>query len=169
MEDLDLPLRKKKKSKPIVWDAERDAEYDFCLRRVAHLMPQKVPTTRTVALPSPVLAVNKKHTAFINFRELTAIIGCSSSFILSYVLAELGTTATVKENGTLILKGRYKLRVLEAIIKNFVKTYVICHYCHSFNTTLHKGRTKWLKDEDSLKYSVKCEECHTSRWFTSSL
>ncbi|KAJ2788411.1 translation initiation factor eIF-2 beta subunit, partial [Coemansia helicoidea] len=54
----------------------------------------------------------------------------------------------------LAIKGRFKQKQIETVLRNYIKEYVTCKTCRSGETTLTRDK--------SLSF-IKCESCGSSR------
>ena len=58
--------------------------------------------------------------------------------VLTFMLAELGTTGTLDGNNKLVVKGRFQQKQIENVLRRYIREYVTCHTCRSPNTILTK-------------------------------
>merc|ERR1711991_488849 len=170
--DMDLPDKKAKKKKrkhkskdkasaavgAIPADGE-DWTYDQLLTRVFETIhaanPDHDNASTTVELEAPALVrVGTKKTGIVNFKEICEAMNRPLDHVLSFVLAELGTTGTFAADHRLTLKGRFQNRHIENVLRHYVSNYLICQNCHSPNTVLTK--------ENRLQFVV-CQTCKSSR------
>ena len=158
---MDLPDKKAKKKKKkkkrkhkskdkasaavgaIPADGE-DWTYDQLLTRVFETIhaanPDHDNASTTVELEAPALVrVGTKKTGIVNFKEICEAMNRPLEHVLSFVLAELGTTGTFAADHRLTLKGRFQNRHIENVLRHYVSNYLICQNCHSPNTVLTKG------------------------------
>ena len=97
-----------------------------------------------------------KKTIFINFGETCKKINRNKEHLFSYIIGELGTSASIQDGGGLVLKGRYLSKGIETILRNYIRDYVLCSTCKS-------ARTELQKDSFSKLLFIYCYRCFASR------
>ena len=136
---------------------ERDYTYEEMLERVYKIMKLKNPETasgqcETLRLrPPQVVRIGTRRTGFVNFVEICTIIHRQAQHVMAYILTELGTTGSIDGQNQLIIKGILTVKQVEAILRHYIKEYVVCKTCHSPKTLLVK--------ENRIFY-IDCEICN---------
>jgi translation initiation factor 2 beta subunit (eIF-2beta)/eIF-5 len=101
----------------------------------------------------PVLSAKpggSKRTMFLNFNELAQKIKRERGHIQEFICSELKTTSSIDDDGTMIIKGKFKDAVYITTVKKYLSLYVICKACKLFDTCLEK---------DNRILFVKCNRC----------
>merc|ERR1739838_1038255 len=73
---------------------------------------------------------------------------------ICFIFAELGTTGNQDAGGQLILKGKFNAKMMEKVLRTYIKDFVRCKTCNSPETTLNK--------RDRL-YFLFCNKCQSER------
>merc|ERR1719422_393755 len=110
--------------------------------------------------PPQVIRVGSKKVGRINFTEICGIMKRPTEHVITFVLSEFGTEGSIAGNGELILKGNYKEKHAESLLRKYIKEFVTCEMCKSANTDL-------ARDSSTRLYVVSCHNCGASRTATS--
>ncbi|XP_038068459.1 eukaryotic translation initiation factor 2 subunit 2-like [Patiria miniata] len=143
---------------------ERDYMYDELLTRVFDIMRAKNPDMctgekkRFVMKPPQVVRVGTKKTSFVNFTDVCKTLHRPTEHLLSFLLAEMGTSGSIDGNNQLIIKGRFTQKQVENVLRRYIKEYVTCHTCRSSDTFLHK---------ENRLFFLQCETCQSRCSVTS--
>jgi translation initiation factor 2 subunit 2 len=137
----------------------RDYHYEELLGRVFGILRENNPELagekhKTILKPPQVLREGTKKTVFVNFSELCKAMHRSPDHVITYLLAELGTSGSLDGQSRLIVKGRFLPKVFEGILRRYINDYVICNMCKSADTLLHK---------ENRLYILRCQACGASR------
>ena len=140
------------------WDG-RDYKYDELLGRVFRILNEHNPelggqATKTILKPPQVLREGTKKTVFANFADLCRMMNRSTDHVLTYLMAELGTSGNLDGQSRLIIKGRFVPKDFEGVLRRYVNEYVMCNMCKSFDTQLTR---------EQRLYILKCNNCGASR------
>jgi len=167
--ELALPTKKKIKKKKkapeaaenmaVLVNEDDEWTYEQLLGRAFQIMRAENPSaesgTTVIHLEAPSLVrVSTKKVGIVNFKELCDSMRRPTAHVLSFLLAELGTTGTFAADNRLTLKGRFQNKHIENVLRHYVTTYVMCLNCKSPDTELQK--------ENRLTF-VKCHKCHSRR------
>ena len=76
--------------------------------------------------------------------------------VTQFFLAELNTTGDTDGTKRLVLKGRYKPRMIESLMAKYIREYVKCEMCSSLNTSL-------TRDPLTRLYFMSCHVCGSKR------
>jgi len=137
-------------------DSDRDYTYDELLDRVLETMKQKNPDMvagerkRMCLRPPQVVRIGTRRTAFVNFTEICKMIHRQPEHLMSFALAELGTSGAVDGQNQLVIKGRFQPKQIENILRRYIREYVTCHTCRSPDTILTK---------ENRLFFLQCETC----------
>ncbi|RMX50197.1 hypothetical protein pdam_00004830, partial [Pocillopora damicornis] len=74
--------------------------------------------------------------------------------LLAFLLAELGTSGSIDGNNQLIIKGRFQQKMIENVLRRYIKEYVTCNTCRSPDTILQK---------ETRLFFIQCETCGSRR------
>ncbi len=104
-------------------------------------------------LPRPEVLYEGKRTLIRNFEEMRGLLRREKSHFSNYLMRELGTAGTV-DGKRLVLQGKMPARKIEAVVREYTKSYVLCGECGKPDTFLDReGRTQVLR----------CEACGAHR------
>jgi len=109
---------------------------------------------KTTNIPVPNLGrIGTKRTCITNFKEICNSIHRPPEHLMSYLQVELGSPASLDGNAQqMVAKGRFQQAHIEKVIKHYIREYVICKVCKSYDTTMEK--------ENRLNF-VKCGSCNS--------
>lgn len=166
-EDLDDHVNEDEEGEGLVlqqqrypWEgSERDYIYDELLGRVFNILRENNPELagdrrRTVMRPPQVLREGTKKTVFVNFMDLCKTMHRQPDHVMSFLLAELGTSGSLDGQQRLVVKGRFAPKNFEGILRRYITDYVICLGCKSPDTILSK---------ESRLFFLRCEKCGSTR------
>ncbi|PWA35260.1 Translation initiation factor IF2/IF5 [Artemisia annua] len=142
------------------WEGtDRDYKYEELLGRVFHILREHNPELagdrrRTVMRPPQVLREGTKKTVFANFMELCKSMHRQPEHVMTFLMAELGTSGSLDGQQRLVVKGRFAPKNFEGILRRYVNEYVICNGCKSADTILSK---------ENRLFFLRCEKCGSGR------
>ncbi|KAL1834970.1 hypothetical protein ACET3Z_004621 [Daucus carota] len=142
------------------WEGtERDYEYEELLGRVFNILREHNPELagdrrRTVMRPPQVLREGTKKTVFVNFMDLCRTMHRQPEHVMTFLLAELGTSGSLDGQQRLVVKGRFAPKNFEGILRRYINEYVICNGCKSPDTILSK---------ENRLFFLRCEKCGSGR------
>jgi len=111
---------------------------------------------KLVICPPKMKRDGPKKTIFTNFGITCKKLNRTKGHLFSYIIGELGTSASIQDGGGLVLKGRYLSVGIEYVLKNYIREYVLCNTCKS-------ARTELQKDKFSKLLFIYCFRCFASR------
>jgi len=167
-EDLDDHVVEEEEGEGIVlqqlqrlpWEGtDRDYQYEELLGRVFNILRENNPELagdrrRTVMRPPQVLREGTKKTVFVNFMDLCRTMHRLPEHVMTFLLAELGTSGSLDGQQRLVVKGRFAPKNFEGILRRYVNEYVICNGCKSPDTILSK---------ENRLFFLRCEKCGSGR------
>ena len=106
--------------------------------------------------PPQVSRVGTTRTAWTNFKDICAGLKRTPDHILSFYLAELGTTGAIDGSDRLLLKGKYMPKYIESLLRKYIAEFVQCHMCRNVETDLRR-------DNVSRLFFMDCKACGSSR------
>ncbi|KAH3761810.1 translation initiation factor 2 subunit 2 [Pelomyxa schiedti] len=138
-----------------------DYNYDKLLQRLVDKMSasgrELGPHKNSIVIHPPMLLRDGWKTSWANFAEFCATFVLSllpkqpnhytpptkrfnrpESHVLKFVENELSVLVSINGSHHLALRGRFKIRSVEATMKKYIVEYVRCKTCNSVNTTLKK-------------------------------
>ncbi|KAL0450892.1 UNVERIFIED_CONTAM: Eukaryotic translation initiation factor 2 subunit beta [Sesamum latifolium] len=142
------------------WEgSDRDYEYEELLARVFNILRENNPELagdrrRTVMRPPQVLREGTKKTVFVNFMDLCKTMHRQPEHVMTFLLAEMGTSGSLDGQQRLVVKGRFAPKNFEGILRRYVNEYVICNGCKSPDTLLTK---------ENRLFFLRCEQCGSGR------
>jgi len=146
------------KSDAPAWaNSDRDYTYEEMLVRVyQHLGKTRQPTGSFRMKPPSVHREGSKKVVLINFPDICNCMNRPADHVLSFMLAELGTSGSLDAAQRVTFKGIFKQQHIEVIVRKYLKEYVLCKLCKSPETTL-------VKDSNTRLYFMTCNVCSASR------
>ncbi|XP_071738422.1 eukaryotic translation initiation factor 2 subunit beta-like [Rutidosis leptorrhynchoides] len=142
------------------WEGtDRDYYYGELLSRVFHILRENNPELagdrrRTVVRPPQVLREGTKKTVFVNFMDLCRTMHRQPDHVMTFLLAEMGTSGSLDGQQRLVVKGRFAPKNFEGILRRYINEYVICNGCRSPDTILSK---------ENRLFFLRCEQCGSGR------
>jgi len=106
--------------------------------------------------PPQVSRVGTTRTAWTNFKDICAGLKRTPDHILSFYLAELGTTGAIDGSDRLLLRGKYQPKYVESLLRKYIVEYVQCQMCRNTETDLRR-------DNVSRLFFMDCKACGSSR------
>ena len=133
---------------------EKDYEYSVLLERIFEMLKGGDTASKTTRIPVPNLGrIGTKRTCITNFKEICNAIHRPPEHLMSYLSVELGSPASLDGNAQqMVAKGRFQQSHIEKVIKHYIREYVICKVCKSYDTSMEK--------ENRLNF-VKCASCNS--------
>jgi translation initiation factor 2 subunit 2 len=169
--DLHLDVKKKKKKKKVDKTQDDDEEnldpetgevkheevvreytYAELLERVFSMDPDLKDGKKShfVLKPPSVMRIGTKKTAFANFAEICKLLHRPLDHLQGFLLAELGTSGSIDGSDALVIKGRFQQKMIENVLRGYIREYVTCHTCKSPETILAK---------ENRLFFLQCEVC----------
>lgn len=122
---------------------QSEADYLALLDRAFNELPQKVKKVGSQVLPALVIFNVGNSTVIKNFREYCDRIRRDEKIVMKYLLKELGAPGSINENGQLVIQGKFSSSVINSLMDRFLRTYVQCSTCKSYDTILKKEGKVW--------------------------
>lgn len=123
--------------------------YDKLLKRAYDDIPDNVKQSSRFEIPKVELMIESKNTYITNFNKIINTLNRDRKHFFGIFLKNVGTMGEIRGN-RLFLKGRYKEQVLNRLIEQYTKTYVLCSICHKPDTEIYR---------ESKKPYLKCHAC----------
>lgn len=148
---------KKKKDAPAWHGSDRVYEYDELLQRILGMLNPDISERKAFRMKPPEVVMDgTKKVVLVNFPEICSAMNRHPDHVLSFMLAEMGTSGSLDGTSRVTFKGRFKPKQIESIIRQYVKEYVLCKLCKSSDTKLNK-------DQATRLYFMVCNTCSAHR------
>ena len=119
--------------------------YDELLDKAYEKIPDNVKKSSRFEIPKVELRIESRNTFVTNFSKIISTLNRERKHFLGIFLKTVGTMGEVRGQ-QLFLKGQYKDQVLNKLIKNYTKTYVLCKICNKPDTQIQReGKKLYLK------------------------
>ncbi|XP_062610947.1 eukaryotic translation initiation factor 2 subunit 2-like isoform X2 [Saccostrea cucullata] len=105
-------------------------------------------------IPAVCAVKEAKKTVLLNFTDICKAIHRPPKHVLDFLFSECATSGSVDIKNRVCLKGNFKPSGLQKVVTNYVREYVMCASCKSFNSLLIR--------ETRLNF-VHCEGCGSRR------
>jgi len=152
-------VQKPKKEAPVWQQEDRMMSYDEMLERIFGMLNPDISAKKKFSMKPPVVVKDgTKRVIIVNFHEIVTSMNRTADHLLSFMLAELGTSGSADAQGRVTFKyaGRQAQKHMESVIKQYVKEYVLCKLCKSSDTKLNK-------DSATRLFFMVCGSCGASR------
>ncbi len=137
-----------------------EEEYKHLLDRIIDIIAEKNPEMlgNEKKFSLPVIQISKAGTRSVwtNFKDICDLINRQIDHVYNFFVKELGTEASLGGENQFFLKGKYNSNKIETLISKYVKEYVRCPNCKSFDTVLNKNNNTRL-------LMLECNFCNTKR------
>ncbi len=120
-------------------------EYDKLLEKAYEKIPENVKKSSRFEIPKVALRIESKNSFIVNFSKIMNTLNRDARHFLGIFLKKAGTMGEIRGQ-QLFLKGRYKEQVLNRLIENYTKAYVLCDVCNKPDTEIQReGKKLFLK------------------------
>ncbi|MHA2392968.1 MAG: translation initiation factor IF-2 subunit beta [Promethearchaeota archaeon] len=119
--------------------------YEELLDKAYEKIPENVKQSSRFEIPKVELRIESRNTFITNFSKIISALNRERRHFLGVFLKSAGTMGEVRGQ-QLFLKGQYKEQVLNRLIENYTKTYVLCSICNKPDTQIQReGKNIYLK------------------------
>ncbi len=119
--------------------------YEDLLEKAYEKIPENVKKSSRFETPKVELRIESRNTFITNFNKIISTLNRDRRHFLGIFLKSAGTMGEVRGQ-QLFLKGQYKEQVLNRLIENYTKTYVLCNICNKPDTQIQReGKKLYLK------------------------
>ncbi|KAJ4704211.1 eukaryotic translation initiation factor 2 beta subunit [Melia azedarach] len=108
---------------------------------------------RTVMRLPQVLREGTKKTIFVNFTDLCKTMHRQPEYVMTFLLAEMGTSGSLDGQQRLVVKGRFSPKNFEGILRTYINDMS--------NIVAAKVQIRFLRKENCLLF-LRCEQCRSS-------
>ena len=123
--------------------------YEDLLEKAYEKIPENVKKSSRFETPKVELRIESRNTFITNFNKILNTLNRDRRHFLGIFLKSAGTMGEVRGQ-QLFLKGQYKEQVLNRLIENYTKTYVLCNICNKPDTQIQR---------EVKKLYLKCTAC----------
>lgn len=120
-------------------------DYEKLLERAYENIPENVKKLSRFEIPKVQIRIESKNTYIINFNKIINTLNRDRRHFLGIFLKKAGTMGEIRGQ-QLFLKGTYKEQVLNRLIEQYSKAYVLCKICNKPDTEIQReGKKEFLK------------------------
>ncbi|NVM37842.1 MAG: translation initiation factor IF-2 subunit beta [Candidatus Lokiarchaeota archaeon] len=119
--------------------------YDELLDKAYEKIPENVRKLSRFEIPKVELRIESRNTFITNFNKIISTLNRNRKHFLGIFLKKAGTMGEIRGQ-QLFLKGQYKDQVLNRLIENYTRSYVLCSICNKPDTQIQReGKKLFLK------------------------
>ncbi|MCK4779547.1 MAG: translation initiation factor IF-2 subunit beta, partial [Candidatus Lokiarchaeota archaeon] len=107
--------------------------YDELLDKAYEKIPENVRKLSRFEIPKAELRIESRNTFITNFNKIISTLNRDRKHFLGIFLKKAGTMGEIRGQ-QLFLKGQYKDQVLNRLIENYTRSYVLCSICNKPDT-----------------------------------
>ena len=124
-------------------------DYDKLLNSAYDGIPENVKKSSRFEIPKVETRIESKNTYITNFNTIINTLNRDRRHFLGIFLKKAGTMGEIRGQ-QLFLKGLYKDQVLNRLIEQYAKTYVLCDICNKPDTEIQ---------QEGKKLFLRCTAC----------
>jgi translation initiation factor 2 subunit 2 len=124
-------------------------DYMALLKKARSTLPENVGNKDRWALPKPEIIPEGRMTLLRNFREMLTATRRDQDHMAKFLLSQIGTAGSV-DGDRLVFTGKVSAAKIQAVLDDYVETYVRCFECGAPDTHLEK---------DARTTILRCEAC----------
>ncbi|MFX1409664.1 MAG: translation initiation factor IF-2 subunit beta [Promethearchaeota archaeon] len=120
-------------------------DYKKLLDKAYEKIPENVKQSARFETPKVEIRIESKNTFITNFNKILNTLNRDKKHFMGVFLKKAGTMGEIRGQ-QLFLKGQYKEQVLNRLIANYTKMYVLCKICNKPDTQIQReGKKDYLK------------------------
>ena len=120
-------------------------DYKKLLDKAYEKIPENVKQSARFEIPNVEIRIESKNTFITNLNKILNTLNRDKKHFMGIFLKKAGTMGEIRGQ-QLFLKGQYKEQVLNRLIENYTKTYVLCSICNKPDTQIQReGKKSYLK------------------------
>ena len=120
-------------------------DYDSLLDKAYDKIPENAIKAGRFVIPTVQVYFEGKNTYITNFFKIINTLGREKNHFLGVFLKNSGTFGEIRGQ-QLFMKSTFKEQVLNRLIENYTKTYVLCRICNKPDTEMEReGKKVYLK------------------------
>lgn len=124
-------------------------KYNELLDKAYENIPDNVKKLSRFEIPKVEIRIEAKNTYITNFNKIINTLMRDRKHFIGVFLKKVGTMGEIRGQ-QLFLKGIYKERVLNRLIEQYSKLYVLCKICNKPDTEIQR---------EGKKIFLKCTAC----------
>ncbi len=119
--------------------------YDELIDKAYEKIPDNVKKLSRFVIPKVDIRIEAKNTYITNFNKIINTLNRDRKHFIGVFLKKVGTMGEIRGQ-QLFLKGIYKEQVLNRLIEQYSKMYVLCKICNKPDTDIQReGKKNYLK------------------------
>lgn len=119
--------------------------YDELIDKAYENIPDNVKKLSRFEIPKVEIRIEAKNTYITNFNKIINTLIRDRKHFIGVFLKKVGTMGEIRGQ-QLFLKGIYKEQVLNRLIEQYSKMYVLCKICNKPDTEIQReGKKSYLK------------------------
>jgi translation initiation factor 2 subunit 2 len=119
--------------------------YDDLLDKAYEKIPDNVKKLSRFEIPKVEIRIEAKNTYITNFNKIINTLNRDRKHFIGIFLKKVGTMGELRGQ-QLFLKSIHKEKVLNKVIEQYSKTYVLCKICNKPDTEIQReGKKNFLK------------------------
>jgi translation initiation factor 2 subunit 2 len=120
-------------------------KYDELIDKAYENIPDNVKKLSRFEIPKVEIRIEAKNTYITNFNKIINTMMRDRKHFIGVFLKKVGTMGEIRGQ-QLFLKGIYKEQVLNRLIEQYSKLYVLCKICNKPDTEIQReGKKIYLK------------------------
>jgi translation initiation factor 2 subunit 2 len=120
-------------------------DYEKLLENAYEKIPDNVKKLSRFKIPEVEIRIESRNTYITNFNKIINTLNRDRKHFMGIFLKKAGTMGEIRGQ-QLFLKGDYKEQVLNRLIEQYAKTYVLCKICNKPDTEIQReGKSLFLK------------------------
>ena len=120
-------------------------KYNELLDKAYENIPDNVKKLSRFEIPKVEIRIEAKNTYITNFNKIINTLNRDRKHFIGVFLKKVGTMGEIRGQ-QLFLKGIYKEQVLNKLIEQYSKLYVLCKICNKPDTEIQReGKKNFLK------------------------
>ncbi|MFX0011599.1 MAG: translation initiation factor IF-2 subunit beta [Candidatus Hermodarchaeota archaeon] len=123
--------------------------YDDLLEKGYENIPDNVKKLSRFEIPKVEIRIEAKNTYITNFNKIINTLNRDRKHFIGVFLKKVGTMGEIRGQ-QLFLKGIYKEQVLNRLIEQYSKMFVLCKICNKPDTEIQR---------EGKKIFLKCTAC----------
>jgi translation initiation factor 2 subunit 2 len=118
--------------------------------------PDLVDKKKALLRPPTVEPVGSSRILWKNFADICKTMRRDPQHVSNFFLTELGTTGSMTSGQQFLMRGKFKPKYIESLLKKYISEYVTCSMCRGVDTKLSRDTTARMN-------IMTCESCGATR------
>lgn len=124
-----------------------------CIQSIIAIRNKSSVEPKKLSDPIKVKYENRK-TIIYDFANICIELNRTIEHVSAFILTELSTEGSVRNNNSFILGGKFSIIIIENILNRYKNIFVYCKSCNSYRTTI-------LKDQVTRLMFMTCVNCNS--------